>query len=206
MQLTLHRQIEKYIEKLENGSVIAVSDFATIANPKTASKNLERLCKKGLIEKVIRGIFWKPDGINTSPSEEEVANAIARSNKWRIVPCGNTALHKLGLVNNTPTKWTYITDGTYRNYSYGGKSISFQHTNKWVSSISFSTALLIQAIKAYGNKALPKDVSLKLKMKYKLSEKKKIIKETEHLTSQTAKTIKQLFLNNEIIKGDSNGN
>lgn len=205
MQLTLHSQIELYIKKLPQGSVISISDFATIAKPKTISKNLERLCNDKKIEKVIRGIFWKPDNIHSSPNEDDVANAIARLNRWEIVPSGSTALHKLGFTKNKPEKWTYVTNGTYRSYSYDGKTISFQHTTgKWISSLSKTTALLVQGIKAYGNDHIPEDIKKLIANKYQTSEINKILIETKDITSWIAKSINLIFSNKSknVIAGD----
>ena len=52
------------------------------------------------------------------PSPNEIAHAIARKNRWSIVPEGNTALNQLGLSTQVSAKWSYISSGPYAEFSY----------------------------------------------------------------------------------------
>ena len=151
MKNSLFGQLEKTVQEMPSGTVMAVSDFYALANPKTVSKMLNRLAEKGRIEKVLRSIFWKPDGVLAAPEPNEVAKALARENNWELVPSGETALHLMGVSPDRPKVWTYITNGTYRSYLYRDIRISFLHTKYQLGGVmSEKTRLLVQCIRAYG--------------------------------------------------------
>jgi recombinational DNA repair protein (RecF pathway) len=60
---------------------------------------------------------------------DEIANAIAKRDKARIVPTGLHALNRLGLSTQVPMNFVYLTDGTPRRIKTGkGKGILFKHT------------------------------------------------------------------------------
>ncbi len=60
MSKTIHAKIKDRIGELPEGSVFVLSDFSDLADPKTVSKTLTRLCQGGGVAKVMRGVFWKP--------------------------------------------------------------------------------------------------------------------------------------------------
>lgn len=197
--MSLHNQIERYIFMIKPGTVITNNDFLDIASAKTVAKSLERLNKKGKIKKVMRGVFWKEDGINSSPKEEDVARAIAKANNWDIVPSGETALSYLNMTEKRPTKWTYITNGTYRKYEYDGKEIHFTHASgKWYQNLSDKTMLLIQAIKEYKRQKLGDDFLKKLASQYQPYEKKEILNQSGNVQSWISDIIKKMFGNTKL--------
>ena len=88
-----------------------------------------------------------------------VAHALARKFGWTIVPCGDTALNMLGLSTQVPAVWLYVSDGTYKEYTYGNTVIRFKRTtNKEISKISYKTALVIQALKALGKENITDEI------------------------------------------------
>lgn len=184
------------------GSVFVIFDFSDLADPKTVSKTMTRLLEAGVIERVMRGVFWKPDPSVPSPYPDHVAHAIARENVWQLVPCGDTALHIVGLSEDTPNVWTYVTDGTYRSYSYDGKMICFLHSSgKAFRAMSEKTALLVQVIKACGPKMhLTDDYTAKIKAFFcKPDEQKQILKESRHAAEWIEKVIRTIFGKKETV-------
>ena len=55
-----------------------------------------------------------------------IANAIAKRDHVNIKPTGISALNKLGLSQQVPTKHVYITNGQPRKYKIGGNEIHFK--------------------------------------------------------------------------------
>ncbi len=174
------RQLEKRILYLPLGSVVTIADFTDIAGAKTVSKMLTRLAEEGLVRRVMRSVFWKPDGEHSEPEPNEVAKALARENGWELAPSKETALHLFGMVDAKPKVWTYVTNGTYRNYQYGDQQISFTHTGKhfW-SKWSEKTILLIQCLKAYGKEHVTDEIRRKLGGKIHGWDTKKLVEETK---------------------------
>lgn len=184
------KKLEMQIHAMPGGSVFTIVDFSELASPKTVSKMLARLEGNHGIERVMRGIYWKIDGVHSSPNPDAVARALARGNTWRLVPCGATALHLFGLSEQTPDEWTYVTDGTYRSYCYDGKKISFMHTTgKLFSTMSEKTALLIQVLKAYGKEQITDEIMARIGSFLNSEERKRIIQETKNTTEWIADVI-----------------
>ncbi|MBQ0126131.1 MAG: hypothetical protein KBS59_07425 [Clostridiales bacterium] len=185
-------QIKEKISKMPHGEVFTVSDFTHIANEKTVSKILERLCGVNHIEKISRGIFWVP-AKEASPSPWNVARTLARANNWRIAPSGESALYLFGLQNVPPKEWKFVTDGTYRNYKFGDNTLTFCHTSgKMFAAMSDKTAMLVQVLKAYGREHLPHALKEKLNL-YTSEERRQILSETKNATSWISQSLQNLL-------------
>lgn len=197
MAKSLYVQLKEKIMSMPKGSVVSVSDFLEIAVPKTVSKMLTRLCIEGKINKVLRSIFWIPNG-DRSPDPNLVAEALARENNWDVLPSGDTALHLFGLNEEKPTVWTYITNGTYREYKFNDIVISFTHTKaNLFSAMSKNTALLVQSIRAIGKKQMTDEKITQLL--HFVSQKadvswNKIVSETRNTAEWVADTIYTLSM------------
>ena len=194
MRNSKFKKIEECINGLEKGSVFAVADFLDYAQPKTVPKTLERLSKSGRIEKVVRSIFWLPDGTDSSPDPEKVADALSRENNWKLTPSGETAIHIMGLSIKKPKIWTYLTNGTYRNYKFGDKAICLQHISApYYEKLSKKTTMLIQVLKAYGRKKLDSNAISKIRSRYNESEMKRAVEESRHLPKWISGRVKNIF-------------
>ena len=97
----------------------------------------ERLTISQKLIRVARGIYCYPRidkvlGLGVLyPTFEEIADAIARRDKAKIVPTGVYALNKLGLSTQLPMNVVYLTDGSPRKVRLDGeRGIQFKHTAK----------------------------------------------------------------------------
>jgi hypothetical protein len=144
------------INKVPRGTLFFVEGFLFAGNYKAVSKALERLVAKGEIIRVAAGIFTRPQyskllGGPVSSSIEEIANAIAKRDKARIVPTGVYALNRLGLSTQVPLKAVYLTDGAARKIMIDKRSILFKRTTpKNLAAVGKISSLVIQALKAIG--------------------------------------------------------
>ena len=133
---SIHSTIRCRIERFEPGTVFLTGEFSDVAGNATLRKTLGRLCKEGIIRRIIDGIYEKPkyskllkDYLPTDP--DTVAYAIARYYRWNIAPCGDVALNKLKLSTQVPVVWSYVSDGPYRDFLIGDITIAFKHrTNR----------------------------------------------------------------------------
>lgn len=199
MKRTIYlNQIEEYIKRSPRGTVFVTSDFSDIASSDSANKALLRLEASGLIRRILFGVYEYPefnDFLNeyVEAAPDKVANALARKFGWTIVPCGDTALNMLGLSTQVPAVWHYVSDGPYKEYSYGKVTIKFKRTtNKEISKISYSTALVIQAIKALGKERVTKEIINKIKSVTSEDEKAKMFKEAKYATAWIYDIIKEI--------------
>ncbi len=191
-------QIEDRIRNSPRGTVFVTSDFADLASSDAANKALLRLEEAGLIRRILFGVYEYPEyndflGEHIEPSPDKVARALARKFGWTIVPCGDTALNMLGLSTQVPAVWLYVSDGTYKEYSYGNTTIQFKRTtNKEISKISYKTALVIQALKALGREAITAEIIGKIKSVTTAEEKRQMFAEAKYATAWIYKIIKEI--------------
>jgi len=153
---------------MKRGWCFTPKDFLDLGSQSAIWQTLSRLEKKGVIRKLMRGVYDYPEK-NTflkgyaSPDPDRVARTIARSNSWNIVPDGTTALNLLGLSSQIPAEWSYLTDGQNRHYELDGIRIVFhKRANKEASELSRDSAILVQAIKALGKDGIDEHILKKL--------------------------------------------
>ena len=194
--------IKTRIMNSPDGSVFTTVDFADVIENSRVGVILSRLEEDGVIRRVMRGIYDKPvynDFLKEyiAPSPSLVAEALARNFGWTIVPCGDTALNILGLSTQVPAAWSYVSDGTYKEYTYDNTTIKFKRTtHKEISKLSYKTALIVQALKALGKDNIDDTIINKLKNDLTDEEKTTALLEAKAATSWIYEYIKQ------ICKGD----
>lgn len=155
MDLNIEIQILTKIKKARRGSLFFTEDFLRFGNVKAVAKALEHLVQKGEITRVARGIYARLEtdpviGL-LKPGIENIAKAIAKRDKARIVPTGAMAMHLLGLSTQVPMNIVYLTDGAARKVKVGKGSILFKKTApKNLAAIGKISSLAIQALKAIG--------------------------------------------------------
>jgi len=162
MALHSETQILAKIKKAKRGALFFISDFATFGKPDAIRQALHHLVKSGKIDRISAGIFVRPqkDDIigKVMPDIEDIAKAIARRDKARIVPTGDYALNRLGLSTQVPMNIVYLTDGTARKIKIGNYTIVFKTVApKNVAAIGEISRLAIQALKTIGKENITKE-------------------------------------------------
>lgn len=174
-------RIEEY--SATDDFVYTSADFIDLGEYHAVRQALVRLEKSGIIQRIIRGVYYKPRYSElireySAPSPSKVAEAIARKYNWTIAPCGETALNLMGLSTQVPAKWSYISDGPYHQFQVGNLTIEFKHrNNREISGMSFKTAAVIQALKALGKENIGETQINIIKRNIKEEEKATILKE-----------------------------
>lgn len=188
--------IKDRINKSEIGTVFVATDFVDIADKTSINTYLTRLDEEKSLQRIMRGVYYKPEyndflGEFVAPEPDAVAHALARNFGWTIVPCGDTALNLLGLSTQIPATWVYVSDGTYKEYTYEQTTIKFKRTtNKEISKLSYKTALVVQALKALGKDNVDDTILTKLKNNLTDSEKQALLTEAKAATSWIYEYIK----------------
>ncbi len=191
-------QIEERISNSPRGTIFLTSDFTDLASSDAANKALLRLEEAGMIRRIIFGIYEYPEyneflNEPIEPAPDKVAHALARKFGWTIVPCGDTALNMLGLSTQVPAVWLYVSDGTYKDYTYGNTTIKFKKiANKEISKLSYKTALVIQALKALGKSNVNEEVIYKISGILSQEEKATMLAEAKNATAWVYEYIKQI--------------
>lgn len=152
MRPKVEQHISNKIDTLQNGALFFVDDFLDFGSSESVKKALLRLEEKQKINRLSHGIYYKPRHSNVLgellPTINEVAEAIARRDRTRIIPTGIYAKNILGLTTQVAMKYVFLTDGAARTIKIGNRTISFKSTvpKNLVTKGDLST-LVIQALK-----------------------------------------------------------
>ena len=107
-------------------------------------------------------------------------------------------MNLLGLSTQVPAVWSYVSDGTYKEYTFDKTTVKFKKTtNKEISKLSYKTALMVQALKALGKENVTDAVLTKLKKGFTTAEKKKMLEEAKTVTSWVYEYIKKICRSDE---------
>ena len=180
----VENKIFESLKSRQKGVVIFVSDFSDYGSAESVKKALLRLNEKETIVRLAHGIYLYPKvdkelGV-LFPSTEDIALAIARRDKVRIIPTGVQALNKLGLSTQVPMKLVYLTDGGTRNIKVGKRTISFKNTSpKNLFMKGEISSMVIQALKTIGNSQLDDSTLLKIQNILKKEKKDNIINDAK---------------------------
>lgn len=195
-------KIRNRIINAPNGSVFVNSDFADIADNNTVKQSINRLVQEGVLRRVIRGVFDKPQysrllGEYVAVNPDAVARALARCYHWTIAPCGDTALNMLGLSTQVTAVWSYISDGPYKTFQWDKTKIEFKHrTNKEITGLSPITILVIQGLKTLGKENIDDKTIRVISGRLNENEKAALLVESTEATDWIYSVIK------EICKGE----
>jgi len=153
---SIHNQIKEQIKRKRKGNIIFANDFKELGGGDAIRQVLSRLCKEEFIIRLSIGIYLYPkisEQIGTVfPSIEDIAKAIAKREKARLIPTGIYALNRLGLSTQVPMKVVFLTDGAPRVIKVGKKAtVKFKKTvPKHLSFKGEISTLVIFALKEIG--------------------------------------------------------
>lgn len=176
----IESKVAEALKELPKGSILFVDDFLDFGNSESIKKALYRLKEKDLLIRLAHGIYLYPKkdkdlGI-LYPSAEEIAIAIAKRDRARIIPTGVQALNKLGLSTQIPLKVVFLTDGAARSIKIGKRTITFKKTSpKNLLAKGEISGLVIQALKSIGQHKVESDILIKLLTSLKKEKKETIL-------------------------------
>ncbi len=153
--MSVIKEIESKIKSGRKGEILFISDFVKNGDYEIVKKSLQRLIQQDFIIRLSKGIYLYPKtdkilGV-LLPSVEQIAKAIAKRDKARIIPTGAYALYRLGLSTQVPMNIVYLTDGSPRKISVGHHHIVFKKTSpKNLDARHPLSHTIIQGLKALG--------------------------------------------------------
>jgi hypothetical protein len=181
---TMRDQIVGRIKRLGEGKAFSAKDFLDIASRGTIDMALGSLTRNGTIRRIRRGLYDMPKvnpalGGKLSPDIDEAAQAIARRQRWKIVPEGAWAANLLGLSTQVPAKIIYLTDGPNNEVLIGRRSIHFKHARpKAMAGLEGKFALVVQALRYLGKEGVGAREIETLRRTLSPAEKRRLVKDT----------------------------
>ena len=159
---SIEEQILAQIKNNEDGTIFLTEDFAQIANANALRVALYRLVKRGVLYRLASGIYVKPKTSQllnqiVLPSLNDIAQAIAKRDKARIIPTGSFAMHALGLSEQIPLNVVYYTDGKARKIKIDNRNITFKKVSpKKLALKGKISKLAVLALKEIGKNSVNK--------------------------------------------------
>jgi hypothetical protein len=159
--------IEEHIMSSKEGSIFYPADFEDYGSIEAVNVALHRLAKLKLIKRLSFGIYAKPTVSkligDVYPSAEQVAQAIARRDKARLLHTGAFAQNMLGLSTQVPTKVVYLTDGPARKIKLANTTILFKKASPKLLALKGDISkLVVMALKDIGKDNLTPDEEKKI--------------------------------------------
>jgi len=158
-------KVAEQVQKAKAGTILFIEDFLALGSNGAIHTALHRLVKAKKVYRLARGIYAKPTfskllNKDVLPGAEEVAIAIAKRDKARLLPTGAYAQNALGLSTQVPLRIVYLTDGSPRTIKIGNRSIQFKKTSpKNLALKGRISKLVVQALKDIGkDKATPQEL------------------------------------------------
>lgn len=158
-------RVRREITRGKYGAVFSSSSFPGLT-ANYATKLLSAFEKEGLVVRISKGVYLKARktrfGVSYPPIEE-IVSQIAKRDKARIFPTGDTASNMLGLSEQVPTKTCFLTSGTARDLNIGGRTVelkraapkNFAYSNEMVG-------VLTQALRSIGEDNITDEIKAKI--------------------------------------------
>lgn len=166
--MSIENKILKKVSDNKRGKIFFPKDFSKIGSSINVRQALNRLEQKQILIRLAHGIYLYPKehkmlGI-LLPTLEEIAEAISKRDKARIIPTGIQALNKIGLSTQVPLNLVYLTDGSSRTIKIGNGTIKFKKASPKILSIKNETVLLvIQALRELGHENMDEKIINRIK-------------------------------------------
>ncbi len=139
------------VKSYNRGNIFFPDDFTGLGSSEAVRQALSRLVDEGELIRLGHGIYLYPKKDaqlgNLQPTLDQIAGAIAKRDRAKIVPAGALAVHKLGLSTQVPLNAVYLTDGSPRSIQVGNRKIKFKRTvPKKLKAKGEISSLVIQAL------------------------------------------------------------
>jgi hypothetical protein len=194
--ISVDYQIVTRLKNYKKGEIIFFDDFSTLADSPSVRQALNRLTRQGIILRLAQGIYYFPV-VHPSlgvmmPGLDDIAHAIARRDRAKIVPSGALALNKLGLSTQVPVKVVYLTNGSPRTVRIGTGSIKFKITSPKTFAVkSEVNMLVIQALREIGKEYITSEITDHLMTILKKVDPKLIVHDMRMAPEWISKIMKQ---------------
>lgn len=137
-RIDMLKQIKK---RFALGDVFSAVDLKELGTRAALDQSLSRLAERGCIVRIATGLYYMPRISSYSqrplpPSPEQIIQALARKTGSRIMPSGASLANKLGLSDQVPASYEYLTDGRSKEFRIGALQIRLRRTAKNLMDLS----------------------------------------------------------------------
>ena len=129
MKETVSQKVRDRIVHGKFGEIFFVSSFPKY-DVEYTTKLLSLFEKEGLITRIAKGVYAKVKKTRFGilyPSVYELVEQIAKRDKAKVIPTGETAANRLGFSTQIPMNTTFLTSGSPRKLILNGRTITLKH-------------------------------------------------------------------------------
>ena len=165
MQRTVEHQVKAKITYARYGEVFFVSSFPQF-DVEYVTKLLSIFEKEGLITRIAKGVYVKARKTRFGvvyPSAYELVKEIAKRDKAKVYPTGDTAANRLGFSTQVPMNACFLTSGTPRTLKLGNRTVTLKHGVP--KNFAYKGELmpeLVQALRNIGEENITEDVEKRI--------------------------------------------
>ncbi|MFA5182550.1 MAG: DUF6088 family protein [Syntrophales bacterium] len=183
------------------GLVFTPKLFSSLGDQRVVGTVLTRLCRKGTIRRLARGLYDYPRKHHQlgllSPSIDDVAHALKGRDATRLQPSGAYAANLLGLSNQVPMKVVFLTDGPSKQVQLGKQEIVLKRTTpRNMATADRISGLVIQALRHIGQKYVDAYVLHSLRKRLSDDNKKQLIKDLQYAPAWIADIMRNISKQN----------
>lgn len=161
MQRTVEHKVKAKITYARYGEVFFVSTFHQF-DVEYVTKLLAQFEKEGLITRIAKGVYVKVKKTRFGvvyPSAFELVTEIAKRDKAKIFPTGDTAANRLGFSTQVPMNASFLTSGSSRKLKLGNRTVTLTHGSP--KKFAYKGKLmpeLVQALRSIGEDNITESV------------------------------------------------
>lgn len=165
MQRTVEHQIKSKLTYARYGEVFFVSSFPQF-DVEYVTKLLSIFEKEGLITRIAKGVYVKAHKTRFGiiyPSAYELVKEIAKRDKAKVYPTGDTAANRLGFSTQVPMNACFLTSGTPRTLKLGNRIVTLKHGVP--KNFAYKGELmpeLVQALRNIGEENITEDIETRI--------------------------------------------
>ena len=161
MHKTVEHKVRAKITYARYGEVFFVSTFHQF-DVEYVTKLLAQFEKEGLITRIAKGVYVKAKKTRFGvvyPSAFELVTEIAKRDKAKIFPTGDTAANRLGFSTQVPINASFLTSGSSRKLKLGNRTVTLTHGSP--KKFAYKGKLmpeLVQALRSIGEDNITESV------------------------------------------------
>jgi Family of unknown function (DUF6088) len=198
MPQSVEEKVTRKLDREGRGWAFSPADLSPLGSRAAIDLTLHRLMRKGLIRRVLRGIYIYPRHSKLldkelAPDIDQVARALARKFGWRIQPSGPVAQNIIGLSTQVPASFVYLSDGPARSYQVGNTTLTFEHTASKETNLKLrESSFIVQALKSLGPDRITPRTIAKIRKWLPPKLRARILADTKFVTAWVYAAIRQI--------------
>lgn len=154
--------VEKKINKLSPSAMISTKDFPSF-NRDTVAKALSLLAKEGVLEKMGKGLYCKPQknpwfGVQKAGFKEQFDFFLKSNYGDNYIFTGATLYNRLGFTTQNPSQWDVLTNKRPRTISILNQKLNLHYMAAPINARTRKVLTFLEIVK-YSNKNFDSDIA-----------------------------------------------